>query len=63
MVTQAYDALGGCYEMQGQIASAVEAYEAAWSVYEQHPAEKGDVLWSWIEECLYRAILLHIRQE
>ncbi|KAI7878419.1 protein prenylyltransferase [Lichtheimia hyalospora FSU 10163] len=63
LLIQARVIKGGCYEMQGQIASAIEAYEAAWSVYEQHPAEKGEVLWSWIEECLYRAILLHIRQD
>ena len=49
--------------MLGDIDTALETYEAAWDVFDQHPAEKGEMLSYWIEECLYRAILLHMRQK
>lgn len=52
-----------CFEQQGDITSALEAYGAAWDVVDQRPSEKGEMLSFWIEECLYRAILLHTRTQ
>ncbi|KAI9258783.1 hypothetical protein BDA99DRAFT_514132 [Phascolomyces articulosus] len=52
-----------CFEMKGDIPTAIETYGAAWDVFDQHPAEKGEMLSYWIEECVYRAILLHVRSE
>lgn len=47
--------------MQNDISSALEAFEAAWQVVKTHPGERCETLALWIEECLYRAILLHLR--
>ncbi|KAG2222349.1 hypothetical protein INT45_009822, partial [Circinella minor] len=52
-----------CFEMQGDISTALETYGAAWDVFSQHPTEKGEMLSYWIEECIYRAILLHVRSQ
>ncbi|KAI9319345.1 hypothetical protein BX666DRAFT_1460783 [Dichotomocladium elegans] len=61
LLIQARVIKGTCLEVQNKISAAIDAYEAAWRVYEQHPLEKGQILWDWIEEALYRAILLVLR--
>ena len=56
-----YYSKGICYEKQGNISSAIDAFSTAWDVVEQHLKEKSETLWYWIEECLYHGILLQLR--
>lgn len=52
-----------CYESQENDVDALESYLAALSVAEQHPEEQNKALSYWIEDCLYRAILLQLRKK
>ncbi|KAI8147176.1 hypothetical protein BJV82DRAFT_665280 [Fennellomyces sp. T-0311] len=63
LLIQARAIKGICFEQQDKIASAIEAYSTAWDVVEQHLKAKSDMLWDWMEECLYRGILLQLRSK
>ncbi|KAG0189345.1 hypothetical protein DFQ28_003546 [Apophysomyces sp. BC1034] len=45
--------------MENDQKTALEAYETAWDAVEKS-TERGEVLSCWIEECLYRGVLLSI---
>ncbi|KAI9278254.1 hypothetical protein BDA99DRAFT_531025 [Phascolomyces articulosus] len=61
LLIQARAIKGICYEKQDKILSAIDAFSSAWDVVEQHLKEKSEMLWYWIEECLYHGILLQLR--
>ncbi|KAI8374621.1 uncharacterized protein BYT42DRAFT_413505 [Radiomyces spectabilis] len=62
LLVQARAIKGICLEQQHDPSSAMEAYEAAWAVVNDHPDEKiSESLLYWIEISLYRAILLRLR--
>ncbi|CAO3593098.1 unnamed protein product [Absidia cylindrospora] len=48
--------------MEGLVSDALEAYDAAWEVVETHLAERSDMLSFWIEDALYRSVLLRTYQ-
>lgn len=55
--------IGVCYECQENYTEALESYFSALRVVESHPEEQNRALAFWIEDCLYRAILLHLRRK
>lgn len=61
LLIQARAIKGNCLEKQGQDEAAIEAYEAAWKAVELQPQERSVMLSFWIEECLYRGVLLRLR--
>ncbi|KAI8330708.1 hypothetical protein BC941DRAFT_517938 [Chlamydoabsidia padenii] len=62
LLVQARVIKGICYEMEGSVPDALEAYDAAWEVVESHLTERSEMLSYWIEDALYRAILLRTYQ-
>jgi tetratricopeptide (TPR) repeat protein len=61
LLIQARAMKGISLEKQNEFETALEAYEAAWHAVEQQPQERGVMLSFWIEECLYRGVLLRLR--
>ncbi|KAI9272151.1 hypothetical protein EDC94DRAFT_511574 [Helicostylum pulchrum] len=61
LLVQARAIKGICLEKSQNYDAAIEAYDAAWSAVELQPQERGVMLSFWIEECLYRGILLRLR--
>ncbi|ORX44759.1 hypothetical protein DM01DRAFT_1340288 [Hesseltinella vesiculosa] len=62
LLIQARVIKGISLEMENRIPEALEAYDAAWEVMDSHFNEKNDHLAHWMEEALYRAILLRVYQ-
>ncbi|PHZ15243.1 protein prenylyltransferase [Rhizopus microsporus ATCC 52813] len=54
---------GRCFEHLEKDVDALESYMLALSVVEEHPDEKNKALASWVEDCLYRSILLQLRRK
>jgi tetratricopeptide (TPR) repeat protein len=63
LLVQARAVKGICLEKSEQFEAAIEAYEAAWDAVELQPQERGVMLSFWIEECLYRGVLLRLKLE
>ncbi|KAI8062995.1 hypothetical protein BDF21DRAFT_496904 [Thamnidium elegans] len=61
LLVQARAIKGICLEKSQNYEAAIEAYDAAWNAVELQPQERGVMLSFWIEECLYRGILLRLR--
>lgn len=61
LLVQARAMKGICLEKTENYEGAIEAYEAAWNAVELQPQERGIMLSFWIEECLYRGVLLRQR--
>lgn len=61
LLIQARAVKGISLEKQSNFEAALEAYEAAWHAVELQPEERGAMLSFWIEQCLYRGILLRLR--
>lgn len=61
LLVQARAIKGICLEKTDNYEGAIEAYEAAWNAVELQPQERGIMLSFWIEECLYRGVLLRLR--
>jgi tetratricopeptide (TPR) repeat protein len=61
LLVQARAIKGICLEQAQNDEGAIEAYEAAWNAVELQPQERGVMLSFWIEECLYRGILLRLK--
>ncbi|KAI9484821.1 hypothetical protein BDB00DRAFT_109803 [Zychaea mexicana] len=61
LLVQARAIKGICYEKQNNITAAIDAFSTAWDVVEQHLKAKSEMLWYWMEECLYHGILLQLR--
>ncbi len=55
--------LGVCFEMQENYTEALDSYLGALKVVEQHPEEKSKALFYWLEDCLYRSVLLQLRRK
>ncbi|KAI9307106.1 hypothetical protein BJ944DRAFT_198193 [Cunninghamella echinulata] len=62
LLVQARVIKGICFEMENLIPDALEAYDAAWEVVESHLNEKSDTIFRWVEDALYRSILLRTYQ-
>lgn len=54
---------GVCFESQENDADALVSYLSALDVVEKHPNEENKALSFWIEDCLYRSILLQLRKK
>lgn len=63
LLVQARVIKGICFEMENSIPDALEAYDAAWEVVESHISEKSETIFQWIEDALYRSILLRTYQK
>ncbi|KAI9481221.1 MAG: hypothetical protein EXX96DRAFT_635056, partial [Benjaminiella poitrasii] len=63
LLIQARVIKGICFELQDNLGDALEAYSSALQSAEQHPEEKNKALWFWLEDCLYRSILLQLRKK
>ena len=63
LLVQARVMKGICYECQLNDNDALDSYLAALNVVEQHPQEQNKALSFWIEDCLYRSILLQLRRK
>lgn len=63
LLVQARVMKGICFEYQENDVDALDSYLAALSVAEQHPEEQNKALFYWIEDGLYRAILLQLRKK
>ncbi|KAI9020131.1 hypothetical protein CLU79DRAFT_888280 [Phycomyces nitens] len=61
LLVQARIIKGFCFEMEGDVEAALGCYNSAWDVANKHLTEKSESLSFWIEECLYRNILLRLR--
>ncbi|KAF7732343.1 hypothetical protein EC973_005239 [Apophysomyces ossiformis] len=60
LLVQARAIKGICFETENNLKAAIEAHDAAWDAVE-NSTERGEVLSSWIEECLYRGVLLSVK--
>jgi hypothetical protein len=49
--------------MSERLNEALDSYLGALTVAEQHPTEQNSSLFYWIEEGLYRSILLQLRNK
>jgi hypothetical protein len=49
--------------MQENYADALDSYLGALKVVEQHPEEKSKSLFFWLEDCLYRSVLLQLQRK
>ncbi|CEP19058.1 hypothetical protein [Parasitella parasitica] len=63
LLVQARVIKGVCFEIQDNSSDALECYLGALKVVEQHPQEQNKSLSFWIEECLYRSVLLQLRRK
>ncbi|KAI8643110.1 hypothetical protein BD408DRAFT_415282 [Parasitella parasitica] len=63
LLVQARVIKGVCYEIQGNYSDALDCYLSALKVAEQHPQEQNKSLSFWLEECLYRLVLLQLRKK
>lgn len=54
---------GVCFENQENYSDALDCYLGALKVAEQHPQEQNKSLSFWLEECLYRSVLLQLRKK
>ncbi|KAL0076685.1 hypothetical protein F4703DRAFT_1743420 [Phycomyces blakesleeanus] len=61
LLVQARVIKGFCFEMEGDVEAALACYNSAWDVASKHLTEKNESLSFWVEECLYRTILLRLR--
>ncbi|KAI9313544.1 hypothetical protein BX666DRAFT_2030325 [Dichotomocladium elegans] len=61
LLTQARTIKGMCFEQQGNLSEAQDAFGAAWDIVEKHLDQKNEMLSSWIEESLYHGALLALR--
>ncbi|KAI8061074.1 hypothetical protein BC940DRAFT_310760 [Gongronella butleri] len=62
LLIQARVIKGISLEMENRIPEALDAYDAAWEVMDNHFNEKNDHTAYWMEEALHRAILLRVYQ-
>ncbi|EIE86446.1 hypothetical protein RO3G_11157 [Rhizopus delemar RA 99-880] len=63
LLVQARVIKGRCFEQEQDDEGALESYLSALSVVENHPDEKNKALNSWVEDCLYRSVLLQLRRK
>ncbi|KAI8083457.1 hypothetical protein BDF21DRAFT_416009 [Thamnidium elegans] len=63
LLVQARVMKGICYESQENHIDALDCYLSALKVVEDHPDEENKSLSYWVENCLYRAILLQLRKK
>ncbi|KAI7899995.1 uncharacterized protein BX663DRAFT_488743 [Cokeromyces recurvatus] len=63
LLIQARFIKGVCFELQENYSDALDSYSNALKVAEQHPEEKNNALFFWLEDCLYRSILLQLRKK
>ncbi|KAI9268540.1 hypothetical protein EDC94DRAFT_514031 [Helicostylum pulchrum] len=63
LLVQARVMKGVCYEAQENHIDALDCYLSALKVVEDHPDEENKSLSYWVENCLYRAILLQLRKK
>ncbi|KAG1224001.1 hypothetical protein G6F35_004302 [Rhizopus arrhizus] len=63
LLVQARVIKGRCFEQEQDDEGALESYLSALSVVENHPAENNKALNSWVEDCLYRSVLLQLRRK
>ncbi|KAI8879467.1 TPR-like protein [Backusella circina FSU 941] len=63
LLVQARVMKGICFELSERLNEALESYLGALTVVEQHPTEQNSSLFYWIEEGLYRSILLQLRNK
>ncbi|KAL9556307.1 hypothetical protein MBANPS3_001926 [Mucor bainieri] len=63
LLVQARVIKGVCFENQENYTEALDCYLGALKVAEQHPNEQNKSLSFWLEECLYRSVLLQLRKK
>lgn len=63
LLVQARVLKGICYESQESDADALDSYLAALEVAEKHPEEENKALSYWLENCVYRSVLLQLRKK
>ncbi|KAI9306079.1 hypothetical protein BJ944DRAFT_264139 [Cunninghamella echinulata] len=61
LLVQARVIKGTCLELTGKEEDALVAFESAWTAVEEHLDESSPVLNYWIEDGLYRSIMLCLR--
>lgn len=55
--------IGTCFELTGKEDEALNALESAWTAMEEHLDETSPILNYWIEDGLYRSIMLCLRSK
>ncbi|KAG2196906.1 hypothetical protein INT47_005130 [Mucor saturninus] len=63
LLVQARVLKGICYESQENDVDALDSYLAALEVAEKHPDEENKALSYWLEDCIYRSVLLQLRKK
>ncbi|KAK4520928.1 uncharacterized protein ATC70_006811 [Mucor velutinosus] len=63
LLVQARVIKGVCFENQENYTEALDCYLGALNVAEQHQNEQNKSLSFWLEECLYRSVLLQLRKK
>lgn len=63
LLVQARVLKGICYESQENDVDALDSYLAALEVVEKHPDEENKALSYWLEDCIYRSVLLQLRRK
>ncbi|KAI8987068.1 hypothetical protein BDB01DRAFT_593512 [Pilobolus umbonatus] len=63
LLVQARVIKGICFEQENNVSDAMDSYLSALSAAEQYPDEMTKALSSWLEDCLYRSILLQLKRK